>query len=192
MKTLYDCFSEVQDCRRSQGQRFTMESFLEMTALAGMSGFFGINSIARFIKNNEKFFISRYNLQHGVPSKTTIFNIFKSLSFDEYAKCFKTWMDQFINIEHDLWISIDGKAINSTVIDNQGKRQNYKSMVSLFCSKMGVVLDSSGIENKKSNEGLAARELIEKFNHKQVTFTLDALHLQKKHYTRSWSQEMTT
>ena len=64
-------------------------------------------------------------------------------------------------------------------------------MVSLFTHKVGVVLGAQSIENKKENEGQAARELISKFSEKGIIFTMDALHCQKKHSVISWSQEMT-
>ena len=63
-------------------------------------------------------------------------------------------------------------------------------MVSLFCSESGLVLKTTSIENKKEHEGQAARELIELFDKQGVTFTLDALHCQKKQRKSSWSQEM--
>ena len=55
---------------------------------------------------------------------------------------------------------------------------------------MGIVLDTVSIETKKENEGQAARDLITQFESKGMTFTLDALHCQKKQSAVSWSQEM--
>lgn len=191
MKTLHDCLQQIKDFRRPQGQRISLPSFLEICVLAGMSGHFGINSISRFMKNNENYFIDRYDLQHGVPSQTTVFNIFKELPFEDFSLAIRTWMIQFVEQGNDLWVAIDGKAIGSTVTDKFGSQQNFKSMVSLFIREMGVVLDTISIETKKGNEGQAARDLINLLEAKGITFTLDALHCQKKPSAASWSLEMT-
>ena len=157
MKTLYDCLFEMKDFRRAQGQRIPLAAFLEMSVLAGMSGHFGINSISRFIKNNEVFFINRYNLLHGVPSRTTVFNLLKKIPFDEFSCVVRNWMKQFLENKSDVWIAIDGKAIGSTLVNKFESKQNFKSMVSLFSKEIGVVLDAVGMESKKANEGAAAR-----------------------------------
>ena len=83
--TLYEHLAQIEDFRRKSGRRFELADFLEMIVLAGMSGFFGINSISRFIKNNSNFFENRYGLLHGAPGKTVIFNI---LSVLDYEVCF--------------------------------------------------------------------------------------------------------
>lgn len=191
MRTLFDYLSEIKDFRRAQGQRISLAAFLEMVILSGMSGHFGINGISRFFKNNEDFFVERYALNHGVPAQGTIFNNLKMISQEELNKILRHWMNQYINQEEDMWVAIDGKAIGSTVTDKHGSQQNYKSMVSMFSQQMGVVLSSISIENKKEHEGQAARELINILEAKGLTFTMDALHCQKKLLKPSWSQEMT-
>ena len=60
----------------------------------------------------------------------------------------------------------------------------------MFCTKKGIVIDTKSLENKKENEGLTAREMILQCELKGVTFTMDALHCQKKQSKLSWSQEM--
>jgi len=189
--TLFDMFANVKDFRRPQGQRISLAAFLEMIVLAGMSGKFSINAIARFMKNNEAFFIARYNLEHGVPSLGTVFNNMKHISYDEMNKALWIWMTQYVDKSEDLWIAIDGKALGSTSTDVQGSEQNYKSMVSMFVQSKGVVLNAVSIQLKKSNEGDAARDLINALEAKGMTFTMDALHCQKKLLRPSWSQEMT-
>ena len=192
MKTLFEYFLDVKDFRRNQGKRISLAAFLEMVVLAGMSGHFGINGISRFFKNNEAYFIDRYGLNHGVPSQGTIFNNLRSISRVEMNAALRLWMKQYVSSkDNDLWIAIDGKSIASTVVDQHGSQQNYKSMVSLFSHKMGVVLSSASIENKKSHEGQAARDLIKLLENKGLTFTMDALHCKKKPSKPSWSQEMT-
>jgi hypothetical protein len=56
---------------------------------------------------------------------------------------------------------------------------------------MGIVVSAATLENKKSNEGNTVRELIDQMELRGVSFTLDALHCQKKQSKPSWSVEMT-
>ncbi len=190
MKSLYECLNNVEDHRRPQGQRTPMCAFLEMIILAGMSGHFGFRPIARFIETNEAFFVDRYKLQHGTPSYTTLRNFTKQLDYKKMCTSIFQWGSQYL--EKEDWIAIDGKAIGSTVTNSHDSKHNYKSMVSMFCNKKGIVVNTLSIVTKKENEGQAARELIEQCELKGVTFTMDALHCQKKQPKLSWSREMST
>lgn len=191
MTTLYDNLLEIEDFRRSQGQRFTLPAFLEMVILAGMSGNFGINPTSRFIANNKDFFIERYGLNHGVPGKTVIYNILSVIDYTQLNNVLKKWMNQFIDSKTDSWLSIDGKALCSTVTDKHGHGQNFQSIVSLFSNEMGIVVSTEQMEMKKSHEGEIARDIIEQLELQGVTFTLDALHCQKKQLRLSWIKEMS-
>ena len=96
MKTLNSFLELIHDPRRAQGQRFCLSSFFEMVFLAGMSGRFSINAIARFIEYNQEFFIDRYGLLHGVPKKTVIFNILRDFDYTELNKALVSWMSQYM------------------------------------------------------------------------------------------------
>ncbi len=187
MKSMYSCLQKVKDHRRSQGKRTPMAAFLEMIVLAGMSGHFGYRPISRFITNNKEFFEARYNLAHGTPSYTTLRNFMKGLNYRDLCDALNSWIIQFLDKEGRL--AIDGKRMNSTVENEDDSKQNYKSMVSLFCNKKGIVIKSLSIENK-NKEGNAARDLIAQCELKGISFTMDALHCQKKLRKPSWSQEM--
>ena len=192
MKRLQDYLSELKEFRRAEGRRFGLVPMLEMIVLAGMSGRFGVNPVTRFISNNESFFIDRYNFNNGVPSQTTVHNFIKALDFEQLNTLLSNWMAEVMELQDqsNQWISIDGKAIRSTVNDQHSSKQNYVSLVSMFNNNMGIVISASKLENKNSNEGISVRELINNMELKGVSFTLDALHCQKKLSKRSWSQEM--
>lgn len=193
MKRLQDYLSEVKDFRRAEGRRFGFVPMLEMIVLAGMSGRFGVNAVARFLNNNKDFFVSRYNLSHGIPSQTMLHNFMTGMDFDELNEVLSSWMCEVMELQgkSDQWLSIDGKAIKSTVTEHNSSKQNYLSLVSVFSVNMGIVISASKLENKKSNEGFCVRELIEHMELKGVSFTLDALHCQKKQSKPSWPVEMT-
>lgn len=190
MKSLVSFLSLIPDHRRAQGQRVPFYSFLEMIILAGMSGQFGIRPVSRFIQHNSTFFEHRYNLHHGVPKGSSVQNFVSSLDYNQLNQALYEWTKQYLS--SDAWLSIDGKAIGSTVTDKFGKLQNFKSMVTIFCTDKQIVVNTKSIESKKANEEACARDLIKQLEIRGVTFTMDALHCKKKQPKRSWSQEMIT
>ncbi len=191
MQNLYNQLNDIPDVRRKQGQKFSYAAFLEMVILAGMSGRFGINGISRFMKQNEEFFKSRYQLKYGVPSQTTIFNILRVVDFSELNNFLLKWMEPHIEKDDERWLSIDGKVLCSTVSDVNNYKQNFQSIVSAFCSSKDIVVLCKDYENNKSNEIKAAQDLIDQLEIKGITMTLDALHCQKKQLKKLWWEEMT-
>lgn len=193
MKTLQEHLSVVPDSRRAEGKRFGFLAMLEMIVLAGMSGRFGVNPVARFMKNNEEFFIERYQLNGKVPSQTMLHNFLKALDFVSFNYALSSWMEEVLASQGkgDQWLSIDGKAIKSTLSDPHSSQQNFLSMVTIFSNNLGVAITALPNENKKSNEGTAVKALINQMQLKGVTFTLDAMHCQKKLSKPSWTVEMT-
>lgn len=180
---------DIPDHRRSQGQRVPHICFLEMIVLAGLSGNFGLRPVARFISNNSFFFEKRYNLLHGAPSGSSVQNFITGLDFNELTKALHKWTKQFL--DKSKWISIDGKALGSTVSDMHGKQQDFKMIVNMFCQEKEILIHAKSFQNKKSHEGLSARDLIEGLEMQGITFVMDALHCQKKRPKLSWSQEMS-
>lgn len=191
MKPLGDFLAQVPDWRRAQGKRIQLCNFLEMLVLSGLSGRFGIRDTSRFIKNNADFFIDRYNLQHGVPGQTMLFNSLEFIDFTTFNEAIKQWIIQYLPEDKaDFWVAIDGKVLKSTVSDYNNEKHNFTTIVSAFANNLGITIHSTSFENNKDHEAQSARELIEALELHGVTFTLDALHCQKKRSTPSWMEEM--
>jgi len=57
----------------------------------------------------------------------------------------------YVTIESKEWISIDGKALGSTVTEYDSSYQNFVSFISVFTHKRGQVIASALLENKKSS-----------------------------------------
>lgn len=191
MRTLQQHLSLIPDHRKANGKRFAFEAMLEMLVLSGMSGYFGINSISRFIKNNKDFFIDRYQFEQGVPGKTMIFNFLKELDFNALSAALSSWMDEVLG--KDLGgqvLNVDGKSIKSTLSDAYSSQQNFVSIVTIYAAELGVVIGSEVLENKKSNEVAAFHALLDKLEFKGAILTFDALYCKKKPRKPSWPQEM--
>lgn len=188
MKSLVEFLAQVPDPRRKQGQRIELPHFLSMVILGNMSGSTGLQSLSRFFKNNENYFIERYGLLHGVPGYTRIRTLLQTLDFHALNDAFKNWSLQYI--EPGDWISLDGKGLNSTVDDYSSSYQDFHSIVSAFSDRLGIAVCATTFQNKKKSEIASVRELIETLKQKNVVISLDALHCQKKRHKLSWSQEM--
>lgn len=179
-KTLEYFMNKVPDWRSNHGTMYPAGSLLMMMILANMSGWHGYREMAKYMESNEEYFTKKFNLKHGVPKHVSLRTFIMNLDFDELLSCFRLWCNQFVNLEVGDVVSLDGKGLNSTVENCHNSLQNYKSMVSMFCEKTGVVVDAELIEMKKSHEIGAAQLLIGRLGSKGVLITADALHCQKK------------
>ena len=134
--------------------------------------------------------IQQLRSQVKLPNYSGINYFMNGLEYSELNKVLEKWMSQYMKGE-DIWMSIDGKVLGSTVTNSNNSAQNYKSIVSMFIKEKGIILTTKGYENKKENEIQTARDLIETLEIKGITMTLDALHCQKKRRKVSWWEEMT-
>jgi hypothetical protein len=180
-KNLFDLISELEDHRRKQGQRYTIQTILLIIILGIMSGSKSERAISRFAKNNKEDLIKNLNIVKGnVPGRHAITNVIQSLDFNKLENIFHNWSMRFVNIKKGEWLSIDGKAVRGTFKYGNNDMQDFVSLVTVFLSKKRQVIKVGRINNKKENEIPKVRELIELLDLQGVIFTLDALHCQPK------------
>jgi hypothetical protein len=104
-----------------------------------------------------------------------------TLDFAEVNRQFRAWAMQYVKREKGEWISVDGKALAGTaVVQSSQHKQAFVSLVSVYCAKQKLVLANSEVLNHKQSEIPVVQSLIEALHLKEVTFSLDALHCQKK------------
>ena len=192
--TLIESLQTIPDFRRKQGQRYPLIAVLLITIMSIMSGRCRYREIAAFAKANQKELLKFFHLQKRkrLPSHVTFREILKGVDFDDVRTAFNSWAGQYITIEDDEWLAMDGKALASTVTDATTSYQNFVSLVSLFSHKRGQVLKTAKFENQKRSEIPTVRELIEALDLQNVVITLDALHCQKKPSTPFSTVAMTT
>lgn len=116
---LLDCLSAVKNPRGKQVQRFELHKLLlfnyydhdaRLLPLPGDCPFLPLPSIG-FTP------IVRHKKQACVLS-CDFRQLILSLDFISLQVCFYKWTRQYVPIEENEWISIDGKAIKSTVSDS--------------------------------------------------------------------------
>jgi hypothetical protein len=182
---LIEQLCQIKDFRRKQGQRFLLPQVLLIIIMAIMSGRYGYREIASFAKANKKELVDKLKLKKSkIPSHVTIREVIMNVDFILLNQAFSQWALGYVTIEKDDWLSIDGKAIKSTVENYHSSYQNFVSMVSVFSQKRGQVIKTGTFENKKVSEISIVKELLEALDLKDVVFTLDALHCKKN----SWSK----
>lgn len=173
--------NSVPDHRNAQGTMYPIGALLTMIVLANMAGCYGYREMANYMKDNIEDFNRIFKLKHGVPKHVSLRTFIMKLDYDSLVNVFRLWCAQFVTLELGDRCSIDGKGLNSTVENCHDSQQNYKSMVSLFCERTGLVKDVEMIELKKSNEIGAAQQMLTRLEDKGIMITADALHCQKKH-----------
>lgn len=178
---LVEAFSMVQDCRRAEGKRYPLVVLLTIMMMSIACGLCRYREIARFAEVNKKELQRFFELKNDrMPSHVTFRSIIQTINFEQLNEAFMQWAKNFVTVTPQSWISIDGKAIRSTVSDCHEPYQNFVSLVSFFAQERGQVLAVGRLENKKSSEIKIVQEMLELFDLQDVIFTLDAAHCQKK------------
>lgn len=177
---LIESLSRVKDPRRLQGRRYSSVPMLLIIIMGMLRGKYGYRELGRFCKLNSPELIEIFRFKCGkVPSHVSIRTFIQGLDFISLQDAFYRWARQYVCIEENEWISIDGKSIRSTVSDSQTALQNFVSLVSLFCRKREQVLHTGMFENKTGNEVDTVKALLDILDLKGVVFTMDALHCKK-------------
>ena len=177
---MFEFFNSLEDARRGQGQRHRFDNILIIVIMAIISGHQGLRGFARFAKANEKELTQVLELRHGVPGFNTFRDVLTNLNEQILVDKFIAWVKNYLPNVVDEFVALDGKAIKATTNGGNTKLQNFVALVNAFGHHSGVVYGMQSYENGKSSEAPALRDLVEKLAMKDVVFTMDALHTQKK------------
>lgn len=179
--TLLDYLQAVPDFRSDLGKRYQLDHVLLMIIFGMMSGRYGYRELGTFVKANRSELVALFALKrNAVPSYVTIRTVLKGIDFSALNESFSRWASEHLSIaEHDLF-SIDGKALASTMSDYDSAKQNFLCFLSLFSQRQGAVLSLQSYHNGHTSEIPTLQELIKALDLQGVTFSLDALHCQKK------------
>jgi hypothetical protein len=181
-KSIVAFFEKIPDVRRSAGQRHNQTLILVVVLMSTMSGCLGYRATGDFISRNRQALLKYLKPHKGrLPSFDTIRRVLMNMDFSDVSRQFKAWATQYIVIKKGEWISVDGKAIAGTsVVQSEKQKQDFISLVSVYCSKQNLVLANGELRNAKQSEIPLVQSLIEALHLQDVVFTLDALHCQKK------------
>lgn len=179
-KSLFEFLAEIPDFRRKAGKRHDLKFNIAIIIMSVMSGQCGIRAIGEFAKNNKKELIKRLKPpKDRIPSYSTIRRTLLGVEFNELSNAFYKWAVNYVAILEKEWVSIDGKAIKSTLTDYNKDCQDFISLVTVFSHKRRIALANKDYQNKKKSEINIVEELIEMLDLEGTIISLDALHCQK-------------
>lgn len=177
---LQDFVSLLDDPRRGQGQRHSLENVLMIVVMAILSGHQGFRGFERFAKANSVELTEALKLKHGVPTYQTFHAVLTKLGSQLLGSKFASW----VRVYHKDWpkefIAVDGKSVKSTVHGGNSGLQNFTAAVTAFGQESGIVYGTEPFENRgKGGEVEALRRLIQDLGLQGRIFTMDAAHTKK-------------
>ena len=144
-------------------------------------GYPAYREIGRFADANFERLVEILSLtQNRMPSHVTFRNLIQHTDFNDICQIFKNWAEQCVSTDTGDWLAVDGKAIASTVSDYDNSFRDFVSLVSVFSQRRGQVVGFGKLSNKKSSEIPTSEEMVRVSGLKDIVFTTDALHCQKK------------
>jgi len=173
--------AQTKDSRRLQGQRYSYEAMMWMVFISIACGHESCRKMATF--SYASVFTRYFSLKHGTPSYVTFHSFLSHINTFEMRQSFNQMMLKCLEFNEGDWISGDGQTLCSAVTDCHTDKQDYVSLVSLYCQKTGLSILLHEYMNKDKSESeskLVLELLLENLANKGLMITLDALHCQKK------------
>jgi hypothetical protein len=180
-KSILSYLAELPDARRRAGQRHDQTLVLLLVLMSTMSGYHGYRAIGDFITRNEKDLLAYLRPKKSrLPTFYTVRRVIQELDFNKLSERFYQWAQQHTEIAEHEWLHIDGKAMKGTMSDYSLEKQRFVNLVSVYSSRKKLVVGNALVNNDKESEIPVVQQLITSLGLSGVTFTLDALHCQKK------------
>lgn len=179
--SLIESLQSVEDFRALRGRRYPLWIILLLAILGTVSGCYGYCALEDFCVRHYAALCEHLGVKvKRWPSDTTFRRIFQQLDFEKLTEQFNQWAGKEFEPEAGEWLAIDGKSIKGTVQGYSQSYQNFVSVVSVYSHHRGVVVALKQFENKQQSELKVVQSLLVALGLKDVVFTLDALHAQKK------------
>lgn len=157
-----------------------------------MSGCTGYRALESFVERHQSALLELMELPYKrLPSFTTLRRIMIRISFVSLTRAFNAWAGETFTVTEGEQLATDGKSIKASVRDYDKSYQDFVSVVSAFSVSQGVVVGLQSMHNRDTSEITTVQSLIEILNVHGACFTLDALHTQKKLWSRSSIVAMT-
>ena len=114
------------------------------------------------------------------------------IDFQALNACVNAWATEVFAVSSSEQVAMDGKSIKASVKDYDNAYQDFISVVSAFSVQQGVVVGLQAMNNRGGSEIVTVQSLMDVLQLKAVCFSMDALHTQKKPYSKSLIVAMTT
>jgi hypothetical protein len=182
MIDLLNALMKVPDHRVEKGRRHKLGVILLIDIIGSMAGYEGILSKNEFMKRFEKelvdFFDGYLHEKYKLPNATTIMRAKEKVKIEELNKVLYEYLVENGYAEGVEMLHIDGKAIRSTMRNENTKEQSYKALVNVFSGEFHLY--SREYEQGKGTEVEEFQKIVSYLDVKNMIVTGDALHCQKK------------
>jgi len=173
-KRLSDCFSDLEDPRKSNS-RHLLSDILFISLCAVTSGAESWEDIELYGKTKGEWLKSMLPLPHGIPSNDTFRRVLSQLNPKVFEQAFRNWIMSLVSDVGGDIIPIDGKRIRGAF---RAGANNPIHQVSAWSCSHQVVLGQVRTDSK-SNEITAIPELLKWLEIKGSVVTIDAMGTQK-------------
>lgn len=175
--SIWDCFSQLSDPRRSQGRRHKLIDILTIALCAVLCGADDFTEIEEFGQTKEEWLRQFLELPHGIPSHDTFGRVFAMLDARSFGRCFMGWVREVADLSQGSLVAIDGKAVRRSY--DAAAQCPAISLVSAWARDNRLTLGQVKVA-AGSNEITAVPELLQMLAIKGCVVTTDALNCQKE------------
>lgn len=189
--SLIEHLKQIPDFRTQP--RYPLWVILLLVIMGTMSNAHGYRALEDFVERHQSSLIELMELPYKrLPSFSTLRRIMVRLDFVALTQAFNTWAGETFDPQPDMQLATDGKGIKASVMDYDSQYQDFVNVVSAFSVTQGVVVRLKPMRNGQSSEIATVQTLLEGLQISGVCFSLDALHSQKKQWSKSSSAATTT
>lgn len=176
-QTIEEHFKDVEDYRRSGSVKHQLLHILFFTLCAVTAGANDLVGIHTWMKANEVWLNELFELEHGIPSLSTLRITYMLLNPTSLSKCFAQWVKSMVGKGNLKGICIDGKAQRGTALPDESN--SFVHIVSAWATNIGLTLGQQKVDGK-SNEITAIPKLLDIIDIEGTVITIDAMGTQKK------------
>lgn len=180
VEALIEQLKTIPDWRRGRKVQYPLWLMLLLSLLGVMSGYSSLRGLEDFMKRHQSEVAQLFGLTKAkLPSYSTLRDMSQHVNPEQVATVFLHWVKQAVPTAAGQVVSLDGKALASTVQDCYGQQQDFVSVVSACVQQWDGVIGQLSLQNGQTSEIVSVRQLLEQLELKGVWVTLDALHTQK-------------
>lgn len=177
---LIEQLATIPDWRRGRKVQYPLWLMLLMSLLGVMSGYSSLRGLEDFMQRHQQEVAEVFGLTKAkLPSYSTLRDMTQHVDALKVAEVFMAWAKQAVPVEAGQVISLDGKALASTLKECYGTQQDFVMVVSACVQQWDGVIGQTCFHNGDSSEITSVRELLQQLDVQGVWVTLDALHTQK-------------
>ena len=170
---LLDHFSALKDPRQSWKVLYPLPEILLIVLCGTMAGAEDFADIERWAKHKLDFLRRFLAFERGVPSHDTLNDVMNALPAELFSECFVSWVSALREGAPDI-VAIDGKTSRRARAAGGAPLHT----VSAWATRQRLVLGQEVVD-KKSNEIVAIRRLLERLQLAGALVTIDAMGCQR-------------